>query len=53
VTTPRKLKKKKRGETRAVRYQREIRAGERYREFLSEAAKMVRAFPIWLRGPNP
>jgi hypothetical protein len=52
VTTSKKLKKKK-GEKRAERYQREIRAGERYREFLNNAAKMVSAFPIWLRGPNP
>ena len=53
MTASKKLKKKKKGEKRAERYQREIRAGERYREFLNESAKMVSAFPVWLRGPSP
>jgi hypothetical protein len=46
-------KKKKRGEDRAERYRREIRAGDRYREFLRDMAKMVSAFPTWMKGPTP
>ena len=53
MTASKKLKKKNRGEKRAARYQREMRAGERYQEFLRSAAEMVSAFPVWLRGPNP
>lgn len=49
---PRK-QRKRRGESREDRLQREIRASERYRVFLSEKATMVRALPAWLRGPLP